>query len=516
MVAASQRDKVHATRLFREDAIETDTFETVEGLVKAVEAGAGAILISDAAIRRDHMAPLLDFLARQPPWSDLPVILVANNERPAWLPKQGFLNVAILRQPVHLDTMLSVVRTALKSRERQYQVRDLLVEQEKSKEELRQADRRKDEFLATVAHEIRNPLSPIRSALDLMELSGRSLHNERELVEIMNRQVRQLTNIVDDMLDVSRIAAGKFRLVKDTIDLRKAVEAGIEASRPFIEQSQQSLSVELGEQPIYVDGDSSRIAQCVANLLNNAAKYTPPEGSVTVTVEVADGNAELSVRDTGIGLSADQIDSVFELFRQHDVDRERGQAGMGIGLTLVKRLLDLHAGTIEVHSDGIDQGAVFTIRLPIVTHLQEFDSQQIQKEESSKVRSFRILLVEDTRAVRVLTQRLLEAMGHRVSVAVDGVDGLEKALELKPDVVLSDVMMPRMSGLQLAEKLREDQSFERTLLVALSGYGQNDDHQRALAAGFNRHLTKPVDAAALGEMLAEFDQRTKESPPGER
>lgn len=510
MVAASKRDQTHATRLFHEDSIETDSCRTVEELVDAIEVGAGAVLLSDAALRRDHILPFLDYLARQPPWSDLPVILVTSEERPGWFHKQGLLNVSILRQPVHLDTLLSVARSALKSRERQYQVRDLIAEQEETQQELRRMDRRKDEFLATVAHEIRNPISPIRSALDLMQLSGGSLENEPELIEIMNRQVRQLTRIVDDMLDVSRVAAGKLRLIQETIDLREPVWAGIESSRPFIEQSQQTLEVDLGKMPIYVTGDASRLVQCVVNLLNNAAKYTPEGGQITVTAKTASGMAALSVRDTGIGLASDQIDSVFELFQQHDVDRERGQAGMGIGLTLVQRLINLHGGLVEVHSDGIDKGAEFTIRLPTIARTHELNSRESRDKKPNKVSSFNILLVEDTRAIRILTQRLLEAMGHQVSVAEDGGEGLEKAIELIPDVVLSDVSMPRMDGLQLAKKLRADRKFDSTLLVALSGFGRSDDLQQALAAGFNRHLTKPVDAAMLAEMLAEFDQQRKD------
>lgn len=508
MVAISERDRVHTARLCREDSLEVDFCETVEELVYAAEEGAAAILLNDLALRRDHILPLLDFLSEQPAWSDLPTILVTAEERPSWLSKHGLVNVAILRQPVHVDTLLSVLRSAIASRVKQYQVRDLLHEQAETQAELRRADRRKDEFLATLAHELRNPIAPIKSALDLVELSRGSLQNEAELLGVMNRQVRQLTRIIDDLLDVSRITRGKIRLIREIIDLRDPVLAGVESSRPFIEQSKQTLTVNLGQAPIYVDGDASRLAQCVANLLNNAAKYTPPGGAIQVTARSAKGMIEIAVRDNGIGIAPEQISSVFELFRQHDVDRERGQAGLGIGLTLVQRLLDLHGGTISVESDGLNKGSLFTIRLPAAsppTPTSHGARPASTVDLSSERIGRRILLVEDTRAIRELTKQLLEIMGHTVTAAADGEQGLQAAQQEQYDAVLSDISMPRMNGLQLAKKLREDRRFDNTLLVAMTGYGRTEDREEALAAGFNRHLTKPVDAAVLDEIFAKLD-----------
>lgn len=501
MVAASRADECRAGRLFAEDGIEVHFCGNLSQLIQQVELGAAAVLINARIVSADYVRPLLRTLERQPTWSDLPVILVTAEERPGWLNRKPVANVTILRQPVHMETLLSVVRSAITSRLKQYEVRDLLEEQERTQAELRKVDRRKDEFLATLAHELRNPISPIQNALDLLELSQMSLQEETELREIMRRQVKQLTRLVDDLLDVSRITRGRIRLERQTIDLRDAVRAGIEASQPFIDQSDQTLEVDLGAQPLMVKGDATRLAQCVANLLNNAAKYTPAGGRVRVGAEATPGMVVLTVQDNGIGIAADQIDSVFELFRQHDTDRQRGQAGLGIGLTLVQRLLRLHAGTIEVHSDGLGQGSTFTVRLPVAVPCNS-TTQDSPSPTSACPSRFRVLVVEDTPAIRTVLQRLLEAIGHEVIIAEDGVQGVEEAMAQKPQVVISDISMPRMNGLQLARRLRRHPAFNETPLIAMTGYGRAEDQAEALEAGFNHHLTKPVDIAELRRVFA--------------
>lgn len=503
MIAASERDEAHSRRLFAEDSIQVDFCRSVEELVYAAEDDAATILLSDIALRHDRVLPLIDFLSEQPPWSDLPVILVTSDERPGWLKHNEPQNLAILRQPVHVDSLLSLVRASLASRERQYQVRDLLEEQATTQLELRQIDRRKDEFLATLAHELRNPIAPIKSALDLVQIGRKTLTNESELVEIMTRQVQQLIRLIDDLLDVSRITRGKIRLIRKVIDLRDSILCGIEEARPFILKSGQELSVSLGDKPIFVHGDESRLSQCVANLLNNAAKYTQASGKIAVQADMSKGMAKVMITDNGIGIAPDQISSVFELFRQHDVDRERGQAGLGIGLTLVQRLVDLHGGTVTVSSQGIGTGSTFTMRFPTATPLEGKSGGPDASFSLRESQGCKILLVEDTRAVRFVTKQLLEIMGHEVSEAVDGVEGLEKASQLDLDLIISDISMPRMNGIKFAKEIRQNPQLDGVMLVAMTGYGRGEDREEALAAGFNRHITKPVDIAVLEELLRE-------------
>lgn len=501
MVAASVRDETHAQRMFREDGIEVDFCRSLYDVADCIEDGAAVVLLTDQIVRRDPLQPLLDVLRAQPAWSNVPLILTTTDERLSWFAQQPGINATLLRQPIHVETLLSVVRSAIASRLKQYEVRDLLEQQERTQGELRDIDRRKDEFLATLAHELRNPISPIKNSLDLLDMSQRSLQEEIELRGIMQRQVHQLTRLVDDLLDVSRITRGKIRLDRKCFDFREAIQAGIESSRPFIVQSHQELHVDLGDSEIHVDGDLARLAQCVANLLNNAAKYTPPNGKIWLELRPSSSMVELFVRDNGIGIATEQLASVFELFQQHDVDQERGQAGLGIGLTLVRSLLDLHAGSIDVQSDGVNKGSTFTMRLPrVIAAASESVATSFSEDAYSK-RSFDVLVVEDTRAIRIVLRQLFEAMGHNVVMAEDGCEGLKLAKKLSPEVIFSDISMPKMNGLELAKQLRRDREFDRTTLIAMTGYGRNEDREEALAAGFNRHLTKPVDVNELREVF---------------
>lgn len=504
MIAASERDQHHAARMFREDGVDVDFCQTVAELLQQIDSGAAAVLLSDWVIRRDRVRPFVEALQSQPAWSDLPVILVTSDDRLGWSGVNSITNATILRQPVHVETLLSVVRSAISSRRRQYQIRDLLEQQRQIELELRLADQRKDEFLATLAHELRNPISPIKNALDLVDISDKKLVDEVELRGIMHRQVRQLTRIVDDLLDVSRITRGKIRLVRQIFDLRDAIESGVEASFPFIEQSQQELVVKLGSEPLLVNGDVSRLSQCVANLLNNAAKYTPPGGRIELTAESMQQTVIVSVRDSGIGISPDLIDSVFELFQQHDVDRERGQSGLGIGLTLVQRLVQQHAGSIEVHSEGLGRGSTFTIRLPATRRTAAADRDKVAENGQPISKPTRVLVIEDAPAIRFVLQRLLQAMGHHVSLACDGLEGLERAASERPECIISDISMPRMNGLQFAKRIREQREFDQTPLVAMTGYGRAEDRAEAFAAGFDHHLTKPVDIAELRQLFGKL------------
>jgi len=508
MISPSPRDERILGKVFREDRIDYQYCRDIRELCAEMDRGCGLVIVPEASAKRMNLAPLVDRLRRQEPWSDVPVIFIPGTEEAPSPDLYGVGNATVIRPPLQIVTLLSVIHSGLASRRKQLQLRDMLQKEEQARKRLEEADRRKDEFLATLAHELRNPIAPIQNALDLIELSEAPLHSDAELRRIMSRQVQQLKRIVDDLLDVSRITRGKVGLVLEHFDLREAIRAGIESAKPFIENSNQSLHVDLGAEPLPVRGDRTRLAQVTANLLNNAAKYTPAAGNIWVTACRDRNELTLEVRDDGIGISDAELDSIFELFTQHDIERERGQAGLGIGLTLVRQLLDLHEGSIEAQSDGRSKGSTFTVRLALASpsalegSSDCRDDHERSKAPEAQTIQHRILVVEDTPAIRFVLKRLLEKLGHEVAVAEDGEQGLRLAGDWNPTVVISDIAMPRMNGYRLAERLRADTRFDGITLAAMTGYGRDQDRRKALENGFDHHLTKPVDINELRQLLS--------------
>ncbi|KAA5539461.1 PAS domain S-box protein [Roseiconus nitratireducens] len=366
--------------------------------------------------------------------------------------------------------------------------------------ELSESDRRKDEFLATLAHELRNPLSPIKSATQLMQMIDDDPDEYRDLSQVIDRQVEQMVRLIDDLLDVSRISRGKIELRMETCDLRDIIHSALESTEPLIGKLGHSLHADVGDSPLLVQADSTRLAQVIVNLLNNAAKYTPPGGDIWLTVGTTDGEVRLEVRDNGIGIGRSDLNTVFEMFYQLHDEKRHGQGGLGIGLSLVKSLVELHGGEIDAISDGLGQGSSFTIRLPRLNTSSATTSKpdQLSRRKRS-LRSFRILVVEDTRANRVLLVKLLQRLGHQVLDACDGKDGLEKAAAFSPEIIFSDISMPIMNGYEMARLIRE--THPSVHLVALSGYGQESDRQAAIESGFDSYIVKPVHADALWELL---------------
>ncbi|MCA9133928.1 MAG: PAS domain-containing protein, partial [Planctomycetales bacterium] len=394
-----------------------------------------------------------------------------------------------------------------------------ITERKKAEQDLQQlaanlaeTDRRKDEFLATLAHELRNPLAPIKTAAQLMQLEGDEPEKLRELSLVIDRQVKQMVRLIDDLLDISRISRGKIKLQSHPCDLRDVVSVALEAAQPFIASSGQTLQVDVDGQPLWVNGDAARLAQIMINLLNNAAKYTPPAGKIWLSV-VPDGDqVVLKVRDDGIGLPQSQLSNIFAMFEQVDVSKERGQSGLGIGLALVKTFVELHGGSVEAHSDGLGCGCEFRVRLPRLLDPPPSSLSDKHSLESSTSESkvhpdrgpLKILVVEDTRMIRYTLVRLLKVMGHEVMEARDGREGLDIALSFRPDVLFSDISMPHMNGHELASKIRGMESMRAVRLVALTGFGQEADRQLAFQSGFDHHLVKPVDAGVLAQFFEDL------------
>ena len=376
--------------------------------------------------------------------------------------------------------------------------------------ELSEADRRKNVFLATLAHELRNPLAPIRNGLQVIRLAGSKgkVEQTRTMIE---RQVSQLVRLVDDLLDISRITQGKVELRKERVELRAVIDAAVETSRPGIEQAGHELAVVVPDEPIFVDGDATRLAQVVSNLLNNSAKYTHRGGHIRLTAGHEGGAAVVSVKDDGIGIPPAMLGRVFEMFTQVDRTLEKTTGGLGIGLSLVKGLMEMHGGTIEARSDGEGMGSEFVVRLPVVTAAVAGSNHPDEQTSERVPRGLRILVVDDNVDSADLFAQLLEMLGIEVRTANDGEAGIELAAQYRPDVVVMDIGMPKLNGYEAARRIREQPWGVGMVLVALTGWGQEEDRKRSADAGFNHHLVKPVETDALMKLLAGVKTATAES-----
>ena len=374
----------------------------------------------------------------------------------------------------------------------------------RAEEALKQADRRKDEFLAMLAHELRNPLAPIRNAVQVMNLLGGGEPNLQRAREMIDRQVKHLARLVDDLLDVSRITRGKINIHKEPVELATVIARAVETSRPLLDARGQALAVSLPPEPVLVEGDATRLAQVFANLLNNAAKYTNDGGRVAVTVERDGGEIVVRVRDTGIGIPAELLPRVFDLFTQGDRSLARSEGGLGIGLTLVRSLVEMHGGKAEAFSAGPGQGSEFVVRLPILERRRSRRPAPGEAEAAGHgTTPRRILVVDDNHDAAESLALLLRAEGHEVRTAHDGATALDAVRAYQPEIVLLDIGLPKMDGYEVARRLRAQEGTRRALLVALTGYGQEEDRRRAAEAGFDAHLVKPADLGALHALLGE-------------
>ena len=370
-------------------------------------------------------------------------------------------------------------------------------------EQLAEMDRRKDEFLATLAHELRNPLAPIRNSLQILRLSGGSGPIAERVHEMMERQVCHMVRLVDDLLEVSRITRGKIELRKERVELLAVIQSAVETSRPLIEEARHRLAVTLPPEPLALEADPVRLAQVIANLLNNAAKYTEEGGQIWLTARREADEAVVSVRDTGLGIPADMLPRVFDMFAQVDRTLKRSQGGLGIGLTLARTLVEMHGGRLEARSDGPGQGSEFTVRLPLapVDQTAEEGRPQAATRPAVGLCPRRVLVVDDSHDAADSLGMMLKFLGADTRVVYDGPSALEAIRSYRPAVVLLDIGMPGMDGHEVARCVRQQPEWKNVALIALTGWGQEEDRRRSRAAGFDHHLVKPVEASALQALL---------------
>jgi signal transduction histidine kinase len=669
VLAPTGADAALSRRLLTEAGFACHVCTDLAGLSRDLEAGAGAVLLTEAVLDADDSRCLVEALQRQPAWSDVPILLLADagadSSRAVWA-MELLGNITLLERPVRVTTLISALRTALKARRRQYELRNHMEALRRQNErlrllweaaavlfsaenpdamlqalfgkiskllgldcyfnfvvneagdalelascagipeqgvhalrrlefgqaicgtvalerrpvvathiqqsteplvqlvksfgirayacnpllfgdrllgtlsfatrgrdefpqdeleflqtisryvtmayerlrlinQLREADRRKDDFLALLAHELRNPLAPIRNSLQVLRLRG---PDEPEVLwgqAVIERQVVHLTRLIDDLLDISRITRDKLELRKQWVGLAEVLQGALESSRPLIEQQGHRLEVRLPEEPVYLHGDLIRLAQVFMNLLTNAAKYTRPGGHIRLLAERRGDRLTVRIKDTGIGIPADKLPHLFEMFFQVDRTLEQAQGGLGIGLALVRRLVELHGGSVEARSDGPGQGSEFLVHLPIPAGpVEAAPPPEPGGKGTARLLGRRILVVDDNQDAADSLALLLQLTGNEVHTAHDGLEAVEAALRFRPDVVLLDLGMPKLNGYDACRRIRAQPGGKDMWLVALTGWGQEEDRRRSHEAGFNGHLVKPVDPAALEKLLADL------------
>ncbi|HYF18305.1 MAG TPA: ATP-binding protein [Ramlibacter sp.] len=453
----------------------------------------GAVLLAAETLTAPLVATMQRMLRAQPPWSDLPVIVVEQRDQRLNLKSLAMLgNVSVLTRPMSPESLASAAAAALRARHRQFEVRDLLRSQQDQA-------RRKDEFLAMLAHELRNPLAPVRYAATLLQREELPLDRRLSLARLLERQVGHMGSVIDQLLDVTRVTRGTVEIRREPVDLAQVVRHAVDALGSTATERQVRLAASV-QDGTWVDGDPTRLEQVCGNLLHNAIKFSPTGAQVQVEAGFHGEGVVLRVVDRGEGIDAEVLPFLFEPFMQADRSLDRARGGLGLGLALVKGLVQLHGGRVEVHSPGKGQGSTFTVHLPRGrTAPAPADGGAAQAALDGNRR--RVLIVEDNPDAADTLRMVLEVSGHEVSVAHSGPAGLEAARRQRPDAIICDIGLPGLSGYELARALRKEPEHAGTLLVAVTGYGRPEDVAAARASGFDRHFAKPVAAKELLAVL---------------
>jgi len=495
VLAPIGRDGELASRVLGEAGIASERCANVTELTRELARGAGALLVADEALAGPAIDELAAALDAQEKWSDIPLLVIAGEATTVEATRRTrecvtrLGHAVVLDRPVRLVSLVTALRSALRSRSRQYEARAMLARLEEGVEQ-------RDRFLAMLGHELRNPLTAIVYAAKLLpDGAGKS----REVIE---RQSRHLSRIVDELLDVARVTSGKIVLQREISDVRGVVARCVDAIRPSAQAL--ALDVALGDAPLDADIDPVRFAQVVSNLLTNAVKYTERDGHVRVTLRRDTNDVVLSIADDGAGIEREMLPRIFDLFAQVDRTLDRARGGLGIGLTVVRALVELHGGSVRAESAGLGRGSCFEVRLPLAEAAAANEAPAAVPPAPNSAR--RVLIVEDDSDISETMQDLLQAVGHRVETAATGPAGVERARALEPDVVLVDVGLPGMDGYDVARALRGAFG-DRVYLAALTGYGRPEDRKRAREAGFDAHLTKPVDLASVEKILRDAPRR---------
>jgi signal transduction histidine kinase/CheY-like chemotaxis protein len=488
--APTGRDATLTARVLQSVGIHSIVCASNEELMRQLPLGAGALLLVEEVVSGAAMRPLAEYVASQPTWSDIPILLLTRSGADSLDVQRAVEhlgNVTLVERPVRTIALITATRSAVRARERQYQVRD--------------ADRRKDEFLATLAHELRNPLAPIRTSMAILKHLHPDSDQVTQLRNVVDRQVGHLTRLVDDLLDVARITSGKVALKRERTTLQSVLNHAVEISASAMESKQHRLELREPGAPCVLDADPARLVQSVANLLVNAAKFTPAGGHIVLSAEVAGPVVTFRVKDSGIGLEAASLARIFELFAQTPVPGE-APTGLGIGLSLARQFAEMHGGTLHAASEGLGHGSEFVLALPVVLEGEQPEAPRPTGAAAAPGNFRKILVVDDNVDAANTLEALLDMDGFAVTTAYDGVAAVAAAGINRPDVVVMDIGMPGMNGYDAARLIRQQPGNENVVLIALTGWGQSSDKTRANLAGFDHHLVKPVDYDRLMSCLS--------------
>jgi len=485
------RDAELSAAVLKGADIEFHICTTIEDAVFELGKGGAALLTVEELVLPGRSIGLAEFVAAQPRWSDFPILVLTKpSAEKAWLKEayERLRNLTLLEIPIRPPTLVSVVRAATRARERQY--------------EIEAADRSKDEFLAMLGHELRNPLAPIGAAAQLLSLAPANLSKVKMASEIVARQVKHMTSLIDDLLDVARVTRGLITLDRQQIDLRTVISSALEQVEPSAMERGHDLHHSFPSREVCVLGDAKRLVQIFVNVLQNSVKYTPNGGQIELSLRSIGGFAHIEVKDNGIGISPNVVPYIFDLFAQAERSSDRSQGGLGLGLSLVKSLVASHGGNIRVESDGIGKGSQFTITLPIVENVRgELCSASSGTSGQRADQMSTLLIVDDNRDAANTLAMLLDAMGYEANTRYSAYDALAFATLNKPQICLLDIGLPDMDGNELAARLRGLPETANTILIAVTGYGQSEDREKSLAAGFDEHLIKPVDIEGLLKVI---------------
>ncbi len=526
ILAPTGRDAELTARFLRDASLVSHECVTIDELCREMHRGAGVVFLTEESLTNRSLGFLARTLNAQPAWSDVPIILLTsggsespvNTESLASLGAIG--NVNLIERPVRMMTLLSALKAALRARNRQYDVRDLLDLEARNKKQLEkafvqveEASRLKDEFLATVSHELRTPLNAVLGWTTLLRSNKLDDAGSVRALEVIERNARSQQQLVEDLLDVSRAISGKLRLDAQPVDPRNFIEEAVEALRPTAQARKVRLKVSMQTGPSTVYGDPARLRQVVWNLLSNAIKFSSPGGRVHITARCVSSNVEISVQDYGQGIAPEFVPHVFERFRQADMTTTRSHGGLGLGLAIVRQLIDLHGGTVGVESAGVGLGATFTVTLPLLDVHDEArlneplpDTENGARQDVRDLDGVKVLVVDDEADTLDLLETVLSKRGAQVTTAPSAAKALTLIRKLRPDILISDVGMPDTDGYALMRKIRSlpKELGGRVPAVALTAYARDQDRKRALNAGYQLHLTKPIEVAELSASLTQL------------
>lgn len=487
------RDALLASKVFESAGFHCCICKNAREIVDELGRGAGALFIVEEALAAGALQPLARYVADQPNWSDLPILVLTNHGVDSHdllnvIEKLG--NVTLLERPVRAASLVSAARSALRGRDRQYQMRE--------------TERLKDEFLASLGHELRNPLAPIRTSMQVLNHMFPAASQVRDVTQVVERQVAHLTRLVDDLLDVARITSGKVGLQREPILLSAMVAHAIEICGPLLEAGQHKVDVSQPAGEVLLDGDPARLVQSLANVLANAIKFTPDPSTIIFSAEVDQENVVFRIKDSGVGLGCESLSRIFDMFAQSDPVRGQSLGGLGIGLSLTKRFIEMHGGKIHASSEGIGHGCEFVLTLPIVLPPPSGVAAESIGYADAPVSGtgVRILVVDDNADGADMLQMMLQMDGYTVFKAYDGQQAIETVRQSRPHAVILDIGLPDMDGYEAARRIRQQAAGKDIVVIALTGWGDADARRLTKEAGMDHHLVKPVNLHLLRRHLA--------------